>query len=49
LRKSSKSQKENKLSGINVTNIHGIIAIGNNNYIRNESTELFESFEALGK
>jgi hypothetical protein len=47
--KSSKFQKENKLSGINVTNIQGIIAIGNNNYIRNEFTELFESLEALGK
>lgn len=47
--KSSKFQKENKLSGINVTNIHGIIAIGDNNYIRNEFSELFESLESLGK
>jgi hypothetical protein len=47
--KASKFQKENKLAGINITNLQGVIAIGSNNYIRNEFTELFESLENLGK
>lgn len=46
---SSKFQKENKLAGINITNVQGVIAIGSNNYIRNEFTELFESLEDLGR
>jgi len=47
--KSSKFQKANKLAGINITNVQGVVAIGNNNYIRNEFTELFESLEDLGR
>jgi len=46
---SSKFQKENKLAGINITNVQGIVSIGDNNYIRNEFTGLFESLEDLGR
>lgn len=42
-------QKENKLAGINITNLQGVVALGNNNYIRNEFSDLFALLEELGK
>ena len=43
--KPSRFQNANKLAGINITNVQGVVTIGNNNYIRNEFTELFKSLE----
>ncbi len=42
---SSKFQRANKLAGINITNVQGIVTIGSNNIIRNEFTQLFESLK----
>jgi len=46
---SSKFQKVNKMTGINITNVQGVVSIGNNNYIRNEFVPLFESLDDLGR
>ncbi|MGD6807590.1 MAG: hypothetical protein ACQCN4_11600 [Candidatus Bathyarchaeia archaeon] len=46
--KPSRFQRENILGGINITNT-GIITIGNNNYVRAEYSNLFESLDGLGK
>jgi hypothetical protein len=45
----SKFQKENKAVGINITNLQGVVTLGNNNYIRNEFSDLFTLLEELGK
>lgn len=45
----SKFQKSDKLTGINITNVQGVVAIGNDNYIRNEFAELFKSLDELDR
>jgi hypothetical protein len=42
-------QKKNKLEGINITNIHGAIVIGDGNIIQNQYIELYKSLELLGE
>ena len=47
---SSKFQKSNRLTGINISDIrNSIIVMGDNNVIRNEYRELFESLDNLGR
>ncbi len=45
----SQFRRENKLAGVNITNLQGVVAIGDNNYIQNEFTDLFRLLDALGK
>jgi hypothetical protein len=47
---SSKFQKSNRFAGINISDIkNSVIVLGDNNFVRNEYKELFESLEDLGR
>ncbi len=43
----SKFQRAGDVAGINIQNVSGVVNIGNDNYIRNESVSLFRSLEEL--
>ncbi len=45
----SKFISSERFSGINITNIQGVTIVGNNNIVRNEFKDLFESLEQLGE
>ena len=40
---------QTKFRGINITNIQGVTVVGNNNIVRNEYLDLFNSLEELGE
>jgi hypothetical protein len=41
--------KKNKFDGINITNIHGAIVIGDGNIVQNQYIELYRGLESLGE
>jgi hypothetical protein len=45
----SKFRRENKLAGVNITNLQGIVSIGDNNYIQNQYSDLFRLLDGMGK
>ena len=45
----SKFRRENKLAGINITNLQGVVSIGDNNYIQNQYSDLFKLLDGMGK
>ena len=46
---SSKFQKSDRFTGINISNLtNSVVVIGNNNYVRNEHKDLAESLNKLG-
>jgi hypothetical protein len=47
---SNKFQKSSRFAGINISDINNsVIILGDNNFVRNEYRELFESLENLGR
>ncbi|MGD0027864.1 MAG: hypothetical protein ABSC91_02885 [Candidatus Bathyarchaeia archaeon] len=45
----SKFQRTQKLTGINITNIHGVTVIGDGNYVYNQYSNLYRSLDLLGE
>lgn len=45
----SQFRRENKLAGVNITNLQGVVSIGDNNFIQNEFSDLFRLLDCMGK